>query len=217
MPILGFLDTAASHVPMFDALVAQIAPDWQTRHLVDPSLLDDALRDGAAAVADRVSAALAALAGEGAARIVSTCSTLGPVAEAAPCPVPVVRADRPMAADAVRLAYAPGMEAPVAVIAALPDALASTLGLLREESAKAGMPVAGLPVLLEGAWDRWQAGDVPGYLDQVERAAREAAGRAKVVLLAQASMAPAADRLADVTATVLTSARSAVQAATASR
>ncbi len=56
-----------------------------------------------------------------------------------------------------------------------------------------------------GAWEAFEAGDTDGYERLVEAAARALAPTVDVVVLAQASMAGAADRLRDLGVPVLTS------------
>ena len=115
-----------------------------------------------------------------------TCSTIGGVAEAAAARsgVPVLRVDRPMAAEAV----AAGSR--VVVLAALESTLAPTVALVEEEADRAGRPVDVRTVLVEGAWARFEADDTAGYVRRVADAADAVTG-ADVIVLAQASMAPA--------------------------
>ena len=77
-PHLTFLHTAQAHVATFDRLMGELAPDVPVRHLVDESLLADAMADDeiTPALAERIAAALAA---DGPV-IVCTCSTIGGVA-----------------------------------------------------------------------------------------------------------------------------------------
>ncbi|MEV0459868.1 hypothetical protein AB0H89_32355, partial [Catellatospora methionotrophica] len=64
-----------------------------------------------------------------------------------------------------------------------------------------------------GAWDRFEAGDLDGYLDRIAAALGEVTD-ADVIVLAQASMAPAAERNAT-TVPVLASPRLGLRAAAA--
>jgi hypothetical protein len=66
--------------------------------------------------------------------------------------------------------------------------------------------------VVEGAWDAFLAGDAEAYHSGVAQAARALAGRCDVVVLAQASMKPAAELLSGLATPVLTSPRSAVEA-----
>ncbi|MFJ3518504.1 MULTISPECIES: aspartate/glutamate racemase family protein [unclassified Streptomyces] len=182
---LLLLHTSPVHVPVFDALRDRDHPGAVLRHLVAPELLDRARAEGPESVAP---ALLGLLAEAGPEPVLVTCSTIGATAESlAPAlGAPVLRVDRPMAASAVRAG------ARIAVLAALESTLAPTRELLAEEAGE--RPVSIVTHLVDGAWDRFEAGDTAGYLARVAEAAEEAAVTgADVIVLAQASMAGAAD------------------------
>jgi hypothetical protein len=141
--------------------------------------------------------------------VLCTCSTIGAVAERVEAAVPVLRLDRPMAAAAVETGGR------VVVLAAVQSTLAPTLALLAEEADRAGTSPRIEATVVPGAWERFEAGDVEGYLDLV-RAALGEVGKATVVVLAQASMAAAADG-APVGLSVLSSPRTGLRAALALR
>ncbi|MFD8537258.1 aspartate/glutamate racemase family protein [Streptomyces rubrogriseus] len=184
--MLALLHTSAVHVPVFDALRDAGHPGLELRHHVDAELLERARREGPESVADAVAAVLRRAVAEGARAVLCTCSTIGAVAEAAAAGagVPVLRVDRPMAAAAV--AVGPR----VLVLAALESTLAPTAALIAEEARRADRPVEVRTRLVEGAWSRFEAGDGEGYLRRVAEAADSVTG-ADVIVLAQASMAPA--------------------------
>ncbi|UYQ65890.1 aspartate/glutamate racemase family protein [Streptomyces peucetius] len=204
--MLVLLHTSAVHVPVFDALRDRDHPSLSLRHLVHDELLARAVRDGPEAVAPAVEDVLAGAVADGASAVLCTCSTIGGVAEACGprLGVPVLRVDRPMAAAAAR-------HRRVLVVAALHSTLEPTAALIREEAA--GRDVELTTRLVDGAWERFQAGDRDGYLDAVA-AAVEDVGGSDVVVLAQASMADAADR-ADSRVPVLSSPRPGLRAAAA--
>lgn len=181
--MITLLHTSHVHVPVFEALRDEYAPDLELRHEVRPDLLE-AARAGID-VDGEVAALVTALGGES---VLCTCSSIGPAAEGAGA----VRLDRPM----MRAAAAHGR--PVTVLATTASTLGPSLALLREEGAE----VAAAHVV-DGAWERFQDGDRDGYLDLVA-AAIEAAGDSEVIVLAQPSMADAAGR-ASTRATVLSS------------
>ncbi|MGW0462842.1 aspartate/glutamate racemase family protein [Streptomyces tendae] len=184
--MLALLHTSPVHVPVFDALRDAAHPGLELRHHVDAGLLERARRDGPEAVAEPVEAALTRAVAEGARAVLCTCSTIGGVAEAAAAGVgvPVLRVDRPMAAAAV----AAGPR--VLVLAALGSTLAPTVALIEEEARRADRPVELRTRVVNGAWSRFEAGDGEGYLRRVTEAADSVTG-ADVIVLAQASMAPA--------------------------
>ncbi|NRF71788.1 Asp/Glu/hydantoin racemase [Aquincola sp. S2] len=208
-PRLVFLHTAPMHVATFSALLAEVAPQCEAEHVVDESLLADAQRVGAddPALVARVQAAMTDAAERGAAAVVCTCSTIGGIAERTPTGGRFValRIDRAMADRA-----ASGGPR-VLVVAAVQSTLEPTSALLRESAAALDRAIEIRTVLAEGAWARFVAGDRAGYLDTVVRCVREAVGDADVIVLAQASMAPAAEALQDLGVDVLSSPRLGVQ------
>ncbi|MEU6416848.1 aspartate/glutamate racemase family protein [Streptomyces spiralis] len=185
---VALLHTSPVHVPVFDALRDEHHPHLRLRHFVDEELLRRARREGPDAVTDEVRAVLHRAVAEGARAVLCTCSTIGGVAETigAGLEVPVLRVDRPMAAAAV----ATGPR--VVVVATVESTLAPTVALIEDEARRAGRPVSVRPLLVDSAWARFEAGDTEGYVREVASAA-DAIGPADadVIVLAQASMAPA--------------------------
>ncbi|REK86899.1 arylsulfatase [Streptomyces inhibens] len=189
--MLALLHTSSAHVPVFDALRDEDAPGLALHHLVRPELLSRARTQGPDAVAEDVSDELAAAARDGARVVLCTCSTIGSVAETAGAALglPVLRVDRPMAAAAV----AAGPR--IAVLATVESTFAPTESLLAEEADRAGREISVRRVLVQGAWEKFETGDTDAYLATVATAARAVADT-DVIVLAQASMAPAANDLA---------------------
>jgi hypothetical protein len=203
----GFLHTAEVHVAVFTGLLREMAPDDEAIHVVDPSLLADArLR---LAVDDdlrtRIGTGLEDLRNRGAGRMVCTCSTIGGDAERVGLArrLDVCRVDRPMAEAAV----AHGGR--IAVVAALESTMEPTRALLTETAEKRGQPVTIIDAPCLEAWTRWEAGDVAGYLTAVADHLKSWGDRADVIVLAQASMAPA-EKLVQLAVPVLSSPRPAV-------
>jgi hypothetical protein len=184
--MLALLHTSPVHIPVFDALRDTGRPSLELRHLVHGELLARAMAEGPQSVAPAVEEILAVAVAEGATAVLCTCSTIGQVAEAcAPrLGVPVLRVDRPMAAAAAR-------HRRIVVVAAVRSTLEPTAALIREEAA--GRDIDLSTRLVDGAWERFEAGDQNGYLDAVAGALDEVRG-ADVIVLAQASMADAAGR-----------------------
>ncbi|MFJ9174174.1 aspartate/glutamate racemase family protein [Streptomyces sp. NPDC102360] len=198
---LTLVHTSPVHVPVFDALRDTDHPGLELRHVVREELLVRAGVEGPEAVADEVRALLEAAVADGADAVLCTCSTLGAVAEglAADAGVPVLRVDRPMAARAV--AEGNGVSPArtqlrargrIAVVATVRSTLGPTADLVEEEAARAGRAVDVRTVFVEGAWDRFLAGDRDGYLALVAGAV-DGIADADVVVLAQASLADAAE------------------------
>jgi hypothetical protein len=185
--VIGLLHTAASNAPLFDAALER--PEVELRHLIRPELLEAAEAAGGLtpAIAERTAAALRDAA-QGAGAVLLTCSTLGPVAEEARLPVPVLRADAALAREAV----AGGGR--VAVLYAAPTTREATERLFLAAARGTGATIALRAVA--GAWDAFRAGDTARYHALVAEAAEEAlASGADRVALAQASMAGAAGRV----------------------
>jgi hypothetical protein len=209
--MLALLHTSPVHVPTFDRLRDEEAPGLILRHTVAEDLLARAQRDGPATVASDVEAALREAERAGATAVLCTCSTIGGVAEAAAATgrvgLPVLRVDRPMAAAAV--ATGPRIR----VLAAVASTVGPTLDLIAEEAGGRGVTtdVTAEVSIVDGAWDRFEAGDQTGYLRLVADAIAGTTG-ADVIVLAQASMAGAA-ALTTVDIPVLSSPRLGFQAA----
>jgi len=171
------------------------------QHVVDESLLADVRERGYDAA--RLLAGLHELAAGVPTVIVCTCSTLSTHAErlAGKVGAPVLRIDRPLAERAV----AGGGR--VAVVAAVASTLAPTRELFEQCATAAGTGtgavVVDAPCL--AAWPLFERGDLAGFYDHIARHVRAVAADADVVVLAQASMAPAAMLLDDLAIPVLAS------------
>ncbi len=203
MTTIGFLHTAQTHVATFETLLAELGPQHNAVHLVDPELLAAAGRDGiTAAVTAALTSRMQELNTAGAELIVCTCSTLGACAEL--IDETVLRGDLPMA-DAAVLA---GTR--IAVVATVASTLQPTTTLLAQSAARAGVQVTLIEAACLPAWDFFAAGDLAGYAQHIATYVREIAASAEVIVFAQASMTPAADLLTDLPNTVLTSPRAAV-------
>ena len=209
--MLGFLHTAGTHVATFDALALALDPLLPTRHAVREDLLAAARLHGPddSNVRAGVEEAVRALLAGGAVVVLCTCSTIGATAEqvGAATGATILRVDRPMAERAVQLGRRIG------VVAAVAATLAPTRALLHAAAVRAGRSVEVVEAFCTDAWDRFERGDVPGYLDAIATAALQAAEAADVVVLAQASMAPATARLEACPVPVLSSPQLGVEAA----
>ncbi|MGW6708859.1 aspartate/glutamate racemase family protein [Streptomyces sp. NPDC054956] len=190
---LTLLHTSQVHVPVFEALRDRNHPGAALRHLVVPELLERARAEGPEAVAPALRELLAGSGGP----VLVTCSSIGGTAEAlAPeIGVPVLRADRPMAAAAVRTGPR------IVVLATVESTVAPTRELVVEEAA--GRAVEIRTHLVAGAWELFEAGDVAGNHRLVAQAA-DAVTDADVIILAQGSMAGATE-LVTTSVPVLTS------------
>ncbi|MEV8213444.1 aspartate/glutamate racemase family protein [Leifsonia sp. NPDC077715] len=212
--IAGLLHTVPALAPTFDGLVADAVPGTSREHVVDAWMLETAIAEGVTpAVRERVAAHLRHLAESGADAILVTCSSIGEAAEeaAASLGVPVIRVDAAMAAEAARLASAAtGAQPRIAVLATNTATLGPTTRLIEREAAAQGVRATVTATVVDGAAAARAAGDQATHdrliADAVRAAANPAAGEAAaaVLVLAQASMAPAAES-AGVDIPVLTS------------
>ncbi|MEJ1180961.1 MULTISPECIES: aspartate/glutamate racemase family protein [unclassified Pseudarthrobacter] len=205
---VGFLHTAQVHEATFEALAREYLPSASTVHRVDPDALELARQDGTEeSVRAVVAAHLAELRRAGCEVVLCTCSTLGEVAEdLSGDGLEVVRIDRPMLRRAVTLGPRIG------VLVALASTVEPTSRVLAEEAVDAEAGITVEVSVVEGAWDAFLAGDAEAYHSSIAQAADRLASRSDVVVLAQASMEPAAALLTGLATPVLTSPRSAVEA-----
>lgn len=198
-----FLHTADVHVPTFSQLLAEADPSLHATHVVRADLLALAQAIGAddLEVVRQVRQAMADAAASGPALVVCTCSTIGGVAERTPTEgrFGAMRIDRAMADHAV-------MQGPrILVVATSQSTLAPTTQLIAESAAALGRQAEVLPLWVQGAWAHFERGDRAAYVAAVAEAVRGAADQADVVVLAQASMAPAQQSLQDLGVPVLAS------------
>ena len=204
-PALGLLHTASSNRDRFGALLREMAPEGITWiHNVREELLRDALDDVAEArQVAAISAALAELHANGATQVLCTCSSIGRLAElvGGRLGLPTLRVDRPMAERAV----AQGRH--ILVAACLPSTLVPTSALIREVAAAGDRQVEIETMFLPSAWRLFQDGDEAGFARAIAEAILDSPLTVDAVVLAQASMAPAADLLARLPVPVLSSPR----------
>lgn len=187
---IACLHTAESNIAVFEVALQTIRlAGVELHHEVRADLLAAAEREGRLTpeIAARTAEVLRGLCVEADA-VLLTCSTLGPAAEAAAvdAPVPIMRVDAALAAEAVK-----GGGRVVALCAV--ETTVEPTRLLFEAAARA----TGAEVVVKvvpGAWEAFKAGKRDTYLTMIAHAACEAAqeGAARVAL-AQASMAGACD------------------------
>lgn len=216
MATIGFLHTSPQHVATFRELVAELLPDAEVVEVVDELVLDQVRRHGQhdvrviGAIADRLAELVEADV------VVCTCSTIGGAAERIGLAAgeEVVRVDRAMVQRAVEMAGIDG-SGRVAVVATLESTLAPTCELFDEIMLATGATLQVETHLVDGAWELQEAGDTEGYLDAIASRLPAIAATADVVVLAQASMAPARGRIAAATP-ILSSPRLAIESIRAS-
>ncbi len=178
-------------------------PAIRVDHAVREDLLVDARHVGPTDpdLVQRVHEAMRGAALAGASIVACTCSTIGGSAEAMPSSgrFTALRIDRAMADRAVQRGPR------ILVAAALESTLGPTADLIQESAAMQGTRVEIELILIDGAWSHFLSGDHLAYARSIADTIRKAKRLVDVVVLAQASMAPAADLLADLGVEVLSS------------
>lgn len=211
---LALWHTTDANRDLFEAQFQALAPDIPLAHHVRADLLAAAQPAGLTPrIRREVALDLLRLADAGAPVVLCTCSTLGPGAETAAelTDAVVLRVDRPM----VERALARGPR--IAAAAALTSTLGPTRDLVERVARERSLTPDIREVLVADAWPLFAAGDRAGYAASIAETLRReaAAGGLDAIILAQASMAPAADLLADLGVPVLASPRLGAEAAVA--
>jgi len=189
--MLVLVHTVAPLLAVFDRLGAELLPGVRMMHNLDEPLLERVRQRGGLAAEDSLRLAQhAALAQEiGAGAVLVTCSTISPCVDGArACArIPVLKIDEAMIQQAV------AMGRRIVVIATAATTLEPTRQALQARAKAAGGQVEIELVLVEGAMAALMAGDGGNHDRLVRAAVREAATRADVIVLAQASMARVLD------------------------
>ncbi|WP_162917404.1 hypothetical protein [Dongia deserti] len=209
--VLGLLHTAEAHRARFDRLLTELAPpDVGWVHCVREVLLRQALDTFPVnTIAAGIENAMATLQGQGASQVLCTCSSVGGMAEhvGRQMGVPTLRLDRPMAEAAV----AAGRH--ILVAACLPSTLGPTTQLLNEVAHAQNRQVEIETLLMENAWLLFQAGDEAAFSRHIAGIILATRPRPDAIVLAQASMAAAADLLTQSPVPIFASPRLGVAAA----
>lgn len=209
---IAFLHTGDVHVNTFGKLMAEIAPDANVHHVVDESLLDDARELGLTEnVTQRINNAMRDAASSGAKIVVCTCSTIGGVAEGQNdnANFTAMRIDRAMADEAVQAGQR------ILVAAAVESTLDPTRELIESSAQKLGKTPTIEVLHIQGAWQHFEAGDSERYVQTIADQIAQSWQGYDTIVLAQASMAKAADLCDSVEIPVLSSPQIGVQAAVA--
>lgn len=212
MTKLALLHTVTWLTKVIGDLCAEIMPEVKVYHMVDESLLQEAIaKEGLTPRIYRAVVDYALHAEEAEANaVLVTCSSIGPCAETAQrfVSIPVLRIDEAMADAAV----AQGKR--IGVIATLSSTLNPTSALVAERARRRGKDVEVESVLCERAFEAASAGDKATHDRIVMEALRQLASRVDVIVLAQASMASVAEQLTEeMKVPVLSSPRLGVQRA----
>jgi len=190
---LAFLHTSPVHVETFDSLATAIDSTIQVEHVVSEELLAEAQRVGSddASLIKRIQAAMTGAAEGGARVVVCTCSTIGDAAEKTPTMGRFIaaRIDRAMADRAVDLGPK------ILVVAAVESTLGPTTDLIQNSATQRHRTVEIKHLLVADAWQYFMRGDRGEYIRCIAATVVAAVPNADIIVLAQASMAPAAATL----------------------
>lgn len=198
---LTLLHTAPAHEATFNTLRDRLAPGAELHHVTRPDWLSRA-RAGDDTVRDDMATTLAKTPGP----TLCTCTTLGDTAEA----LGALRIDWPM------MQAAAGTGGAIMLAYTLDSTYESSLALLDRALQATGARQQVHPLPLTQYWPLFEAGESEAFASVIAGEIRQAAmtlPKLSCVVLAQASMAPAADRLTDMRVPVLASPELALRAA----
>lgn len=199
---LAFLHTTPVLIDTFDRLVEEADTELPVRHIVEEGFLTEAREKGISQDLDgRIQGRIGAAIEEGASVVLCTCSTIGASAESANDATDgvVVRVDRPMAEKAVEIGTR------IIVAAALESTLVPTRNLILDVASTRKKRIELIEVLCDQAWSRLEEGDNEGYFSEIARELKERASEGDVIVLAQASMAGAANLCPEISVPILSS------------
>jgi Asp/Glu/hydantoin racemase len=189
---VAFIHTVAMLVERFRPRFQQDLPGTRCFHMLDESVLQDLMRDGPSPAITRRVVGLATLAADaGADLIVFTCSSTSPSINVARAvvPVPIVKIDDAMYAEAART------HGRVGLVCTTSSTVEPSRSLLAEHCALSGARIEAEPLLVEGAFAALSAGRRDEHDVLVTQAALALAQRVDRLVLAQASLAHLADGL----------------------
>lgn len=219
---LALLHTTPVTVGSMKELAQKLAPEVRVVNILDDSLLADTIAAGKVTerVRGRLENYIHQAINAGADAIMCCCSSVGEVIDTvqAQTPVPLLRIDRPMAQEAVRLGQKIGVMATVRTTLEPTARLVESEALISAQAAAraAGKEVEVKTVLVEGAFEALQRGDGAEHDRRVVAALEKLLAEVDVVVLAQASMARLLSGLAEAPGVpVLSSPTSGLEAALA--
>lgn len=183
---VGFFHTVADLAETFDDLAAEYVPDAERFHVVDESVLDDALRGGelTAPINRRICTQLSLVEQGGADVILDTCSSTSPSVDVARVlvDVPILKIDDPMTERAVELGDRVG------VLATAESTLGPSTDLVATKADQTGTAVTIESLHVEDALVARKRGDLDRHDELVTEDASDLAENVDVLILAQASM-----------------------------
>lgn len=195
MKKIGIIHTTPATVAGLKQLIAENIKDATVINILDDSILPDMINQNAVPFVEKRWIGYAkTLAEMGADVILSACSTVGEIAEACnkQMELPVLRIDEAMAESAIAKAEsAIAKQVDISVLATLATTLEPTIRLIERKAKDSSAQVKLRPILVEGAYQALQDGDMAVHDAKIRQAIRAALKQSPVLVLAQASMAAA--------------------------
>ena len=203
---LALVSTGIGVVEPIMAIVKELSPDTEIINVVDDTIVktiaahDNVVPPG---VFRRMTTYFVHAEEAGADVALLTCSSISEAVDVAQpfVGIPLFKIDEPMADQAV------GMADRIGVVATLRTTLEPTKRLILARAQKQGKRIALSERLCKGAFEAWQGGDPATHDRLVQEAINDLLAECPVVVLAQASMARAAQGLGPAQDRVLTSMR----------
>lgn len=193
MTTLALIHTGTFLASVFTDLCHEAMPDVDVFNMVDESLIKNTIAANKLTpqTSRRLVEHIKSAEEAGADAILVTCSSVGPAVEAAQqfINVPVIRVDVAMADEAI------GMGQRIGVVATLPTTLDPTVELMKRRAEAAGKEIEVVSTLCEGAFQAVAAGDTETHDQLVTTGIKELMAQVDVIVLAQASMARAANAI----------------------
>ena len=206
---LVLLHTSPVHIATFDRLTHEIAPKIPIQHVVNESLLEQARQMGITPVLEQqVYEQLDAVTND-AQVVLCTCSTIGGIVETfdGQFPAKLIRIDRPLAEHVLQLGNR------IIITAAVESTLEPTRQLFEEVAAQRNPSAELIDAPCTGAWQYFEVGDLPAYYLAIADHLKEIQTLGDVIVLAQASMAPAVEFVSEIPVPILSSPRIGMQEA----
>ena len=195
MPTLAIIHTTPATVASLKKLALETVPDLTIINFMDDSILPQLANNqgNLADVEERLISYARFAEQAGADIILEACSSVGEITKKMRrvVNVPVVRIDEAMAETVVK------QEKKIGVAATLATTLKPTMKLLEEKAGLLGKQVHLMPCLIEGAYQRILNGDQAGHDKLLMDAFSNLLNDVDVVVLAQASMAGVAEKMAE--------------------
>lgn len=190
---LAIIHTTPSTIASMKQLAEELIPNCEVINFMDDSILPELRHNGGqlSAVEPRWLQYATFAEQLGATCVLSACSSVGPLVTKAQrsLGIPALRIDEVMAEEAILRGRTIG------VAATLQTTLGPTTELLRDKAKQANKEVTIVPKLVSEAYERLMAGDSDGHDALLAERLQSLADATDVVVLAQASMARAVERL----------------------